>query len=188
MTVQDQDKPGGWEHFQQLRAAAISRAVNAVQDMVSEFCGRTVQRVRSRALIWPGVNGVDPEPIACLEAARELERAAHDMQHGYILRARQAGRSWYEIGEALDLHWAASANKEPLAVEAYDYALRFDPRPSSQVITFTWPCPACEQTITDHGPYVDLARREEGHGPACPRWAAALAAWEELRSQGPAIQ
>jgi len=101
--MQDQDKPGGWEHVQQLRAAAISRAVNAVQDMVSEFCGRTVQRVRSRALIWPGVNGVDPEPIACLEAARELERAAHDMQHGYILRARQAGRSWYEIGRALDL-------------------------------------------------------------------------------------
>ena len=186
--MQDQDKPGGWEHAQQLPAAAISRAVNAVQDMVAEFCSRTVQRVRSQALIWPGVNGVDPEPIACLEAARELERAAHDMQHGYILRARQAGRSWYEIGEALDLDSAASADREPLAVEAYDYALRFDPRPSSQVFTFTWPCPACEQAITDHGPYVDLARREEGHGPACPRWAAAQAAWEELRSQGPAIQ
>src|SRR4030088_1714795 len=108
--MQDQDQPGGWNHHQQLRAAAGTRAAGAVQQMLDEFGGRTVHQVRSRSLTWPSVNGVQPEPVACLEAARELERAAHALQLDYIRLAREAGRSWFEIGEGLDLHWAAVAN------------------------------------------------------------------------------
>ena len=152
--MQQQGQSGGHEHAQQLRAVAGAKAAEAVQDIVEGFGGQTVLPVRTRSLIWPGVNGVEPEPIACLEAARELERAAHAVQLGYICQARQAGRSWHEIGGALDLHWAASANKESIVVEAYDYALELGRRPGLGRPPVTWACPACQQTITDQGPMV----------------------------------
>jgi hypothetical protein len=176
----DHDQPGGPELAQQVRDAAQTKAADGLKDIVAEFGGRTVLRVRSRSLTWPGVNTVEPEPIACLEAARELERAAHALQSGYIRLAREAGRSWSEIGNGLDLHWAAIVNKESIADEAYDYALSYDPRPGRR--TFTWTCPACQQAITDHGPYPDPPGQEEGHTDSCPRWAARLAEWQQRDS------
>jgi hypothetical protein len=176
----DQDPPGGPKLGRQLQTAARTKAVHAVQAIVAEFGARTVLPVRSRSLTWPGINGVEPEPIACLEAARELERAAHALQVDYIRLAREAGRSWSEIGDGLDLHWAASANKESIADEAYDYALRYDPRPGRR--TFTWTCPACHQAITDNGPYIDPPGQEHGHADSCPRWSARLARWQQHRA------
>lgn len=79
---------------------------------------------------------MEPEPIACLEAARELERAAHAVQLGYIRLAREVGRNWYEIGDALDLHWAAVASKESIVDEAYDYALNLKWRPGGDRRSF----------------------------------------------------
>ena len=140
--LQQQGQSGGHEHAQQLRTVAGVKGAEAVRDMVEGFGGQTVLPVRTRSLIWPGVNRVEPEPIACLEAARE-----------------QAGRSWHEIGGALDLHWAASANKESIVVEAYDYALELGRRPVLDCPPLTWTCPACQETITDHGPYGDPAPR-----------------------------
>ena len=177
--MQQQGQSGGHEHAQQLRAIAGVKAAEAVRGIVEGFGGQTVLPVRTRSLIWPGVNGVEPEPIACLEAARELERAAHAMQLGYICQARQAGRSWHEIGGALDLHWAASANKESIIVEAYDYALELGRRPGLGRPPLTWACPACQQTITDHGPYGDLPEQQDGHAADCPRWSAEVAEWQE---------
>ncbi len=110
-----------------VAAAARIKATTAVDDMVAESAGRTTTQLRSTALTWPGTNTVQPEPVACLESARELERAAHELAERYICLARETGRSWHEIGEALDLHWAAAANKESIADEAYDYALRYQP-------------------------------------------------------------
>ena len=147
---------------------AVPALVSLSPGQIRGFGGQTVLPVQTRSIIWPGVNGVEPEPIACLEAARELERAAHALQLGYILQARQAGRNWYEIGEALDLHWAASANKESI-VEAYDYAQQLDWRPGLGRQVLTWTCPACQQTIIDHGPYGDLPEQQEGHAAECRR-------------------
>ncbi len=73
--MQQQGQSGGHEHAKQLRAVASAKAAQAVWDIVEGFGGQTVRPVRSRSLTWPGVNGVEPEPIACLEAARDLERA-----------------------------------------------------------------------------------------------------------------
>jgi hypothetical protein len=92
--------------------------------MVDESGASTVARLRSPLRTWPGINTVEPEPIAGLEAVMELERAAQNLIADYIRLARETGRSWYEIGDALNLHAAASANKLPVAEEAYDYALR----------------------------------------------------------------
>ena len=137
------------------RTTLLVRAVSRGRD------SRHAQ-VQTRSLTWPGVNGVEPEPIACLEAVRELERAAHAMQFGYVRKARGAGRSWYEIANALDLHWAASANKKSVVVEAYDYALELGRRSGLDCQPLTWTCLACEQTITDHGPYGDLPSSRKG--------------------------
>jgi len=180
--MQQQRKSGGWEHSQQLRSVADAKAAEAVRDIVEGFAGQTVLPVRTQSLTWLGVNSVEPEPIACLEAARELERAAHAVQLGCIRLAREAGRNWYEIGEALDLHWAASANKESIVVEAYDYALELGRRPGLGRQPFNWTCPACQEAIIDHGPYGDLPSQQEGHAADCPRWTAEVADWQDRHS------
>jgi len=82
--MQQQGQSGGHEHAQQLRAVAGAKAAEAVRDIVEGLGGQTVLPVRTRSIIWPGVNGVEPEPIACLEAARELERAAHVARQGTL--------------------------------------------------------------------------------------------------------
>jgi hypothetical protein len=176
----DQAEPGARQTREQARTAARNKAAQAVHEMVHESGGRTVAQLRSPLLTWPGASTVEPEPIASLEAARELERAAHSLAADYIRLARETGRSWYEIGDALNLHAFASANKLPIAEEAYGYALRNHRGPGRP--TFTWTCPACLLTITDHGPYPDPPNREEGHGASCPRQAAQLAA-QERRSR-----
>ena len=179
---QQQSQSDGPEHAKQLRAVASAKAAQAVRDIVEGFGEQTVRPVRTRSLTWPGVNSVEPEPIACLEVARELERAAHAVQLDYVHQARDSGRSWYEIGEALDLHWAASANKESIVVEAYDYALELGRCPGLGRPPLTWMCPACQQTITDQGPYGDLPQQQDGHTGDCPRWAAEVADWQKRHS------
>lgn len=166
-----------------IKHEAAERIAGTIVEMVSGFGGRTVTELRSRALKWPGYNAVDVEPAAALEAARELERAARAAQVSYIRLAREAGRSWYEIGQALDLHWKAVVNKEAIDDEAYAYALRDDPRPGWR--TFGWTCPACRELISDKGPWPELPEREEGHQADCPRRTAELAAWQGYRA-GPA--
>jgi hypothetical protein len=144
--------------------------------MVAESAGRTITQLRSAALTWPATNTVLPEPVACLESARELERAAHELIERYIRLARETGRSWYEIGEALDLHLGAVASKESIADEAYGYALRYQPATGRRKVT--WTCPACQQQITDNGPWPDPPEREDGHAAGCGRRTAQLDAWQ----------
>jgi hypothetical protein len=165
----------------EVAAVASVRARTAVDEIVAESAGRTITELRSEALAWPGTNTLQPEPVACLESARELERAAHGLIEYYIRLAREAGRSWYEIGEALDLHWAAVASKESIADEAYDYALRYQPGTGRR--TFSWMCPACQQQVTDNGPWPDPPEREDGHAADCARRTAQLDPWRR-RSSG----
>jgi hypothetical protein len=61
-----------------------------------------------RSALRHGVSAGGQVPLAVparLEAAHALEQAVHDLVEDYIRQARQAGRTWYEIGQALDLHW-----------------------------------------------------------------------------------
>src|SRR5258708_40336081 len=59
-----------------VAAAARIKATTAVDDMVAESAGRTITQLRAPALTPPGTNTVQPEPVAGLEAAPELERTA----------------------------------------------------------------------------------------------------------------
>jgi hypothetical protein len=118
--MHDQDKPRASERFQQLCAAAHSRAGIVVQEIVAGFGERTIHAVGSRTRTWPGINAINPEPIACLEAEHEFERAAHASYLGYIWLARGAGRKWREIGEALYPYLEAVVAKESISEVAHD--------------------------------------------------------------------
>ena len=174
---------GGPEHAQQLRVMVGAKAARSwCGTSWNPWASQTALPVRTRSLTLPGVNGVEPEPVACPEASKELEQAARLVQLDYIRLARQAERNWHEIGDTLDLHWTASANKESIVVEAYDYAQRLEGRGASDRRPFTWTCPACQHTISDHGPYGDPPEQQEGHTADCPQWTAEVTDWEERDS------
>lgn len=158
-----------------VETSARREVRRAVDVMVTEAAGRTIAPLRSTSLTWPGTNTVDPEPIAGLEAAHAIEQAAHALIKDQMRLARQAGRGWYEIGAALDLHWQAVVAKEPIAEVAYDFALEY--QAGNGMRTFTWTCTACQQLITDQSPFRELPAQEEGHADDCARWAAELAEW-----------
>jgi len=119
-------------------------------------------------------------PLASLEAAAELEQAAHDLVGEHIRLARQAGRTWYEIADALHLHAVACANKESARDEAFSFALQY--RSIADQRNIIWTCPACQKKITDHGPWDELPEQEDGHTPDCSRRTAELAAWRSRSS------
>jgi hypothetical protein len=176
----------------QIRADAAIRIARAVDEMMAASGGRTVTWLRSHTQDRPGCNPPGIEPITGVEAACELERAARELQQAaravtvtYIRQAREASRSWTEIGDALDLHGAALASDETVADEAYDYALRDIPRVYTDRRFFTWTCPVCQQPITDKGPWPELPKREEGHAPNCPRRTAELAKWHKYQAERP---
>ena len=81
--------------------------------------------VQTRTLTCPGVKGVEPEPIACLEAARSWN-GPHTPRSS-ATSARPGRRD--ATGMRSAKRWAASANKESIVVEAYHYAQQLDWRP-----------------------------------------------------------
>jgi hypothetical protein len=172
-------RPDAAELARQARAAARERAEGAVREMAAQFGSRTLAGLRSHPAARPDRAIPRLEAAAALEAAHELDRAAHELVGGYIRHARAAGLTWDMIGDALGLLPYASANQIGVGEQALDYALTYwtgrGPR------TYTWDCPACQQTVTDRGPYPDPPERESGHDPACPRRAAELTAWEKHR-------
>jgi hypothetical protein len=175
------DQHGGLRQTRQkLIAAAEAHAAHALRDIVVQSGGTTVTELRSHRVTWPGIEVAEPDPIATLEAAHELERAAYRIAADSIRRSREAGRSWYEMGDALDLHSAAAANKLSVAEEAYGEAVSYDS--ASRCLTFTWKCPACSQVITDLGPFPELPDQERGHSANCARWTAHVDSWRSVTS------
>ena len=126
----------------------------------------------------PGINTVQPEPIAQIQATHVIEHAAHALIGDLIRLARRAGRSWYEIGDALDFHGQAVVAKEAVTA-AYDNALNYPACDGMR--TFTWASPACHQLVTDQGPFCELVARVEGHASGCLRRAVELAEWQKLK-------
>jgi hypothetical protein len=177
--VTEAARPDGAELARRARAAARERAEGAVRELADQLGSRTLARLGSHPAARPDREIPRLEAAAALEAAHELDRAAHELVGRYIRRGREAGLTWEMIGDALDLLFRASANKIGVGEQALDYALSYWTGPGPR--RYTWDCPACQQTVTDRGPYPDPPEREAGHDPACPRRAAELAAWEQHR-------
>jgi hypothetical protein len=71
--------------------------------LAEKFDGDNYALLKTRPDIWPPIDTTESEPLTRLVAAVELEHAAHAAQRSPIRQARETGRSWYEIGQALDL-------------------------------------------------------------------------------------
>lgn len=175
----DYPRPGYYSAPDHVKAAARNAARQAVLDMVPQPRSETAapasspesDRLRSTA---------EQQPLTVLEAAAELEKAARDLVSEHLRIARQAGRTWYQIADALHLHAVAVFNKESAADEAYSFARNYIPYADHR--DFIWSCPACQQPITDHGPWDDVPRQEDGHEADCSRRTAQLAAWKACNS------
>ena len=176
----DYPRPGYYHAPDYIRTAAREKIGRAVRDMVLRLSGDPLTRIELPPSTQHTADLAGAHPLATLEAAAELEQAAHDLVAEHIRLARQAGRTWYQIADALHLCALACANGESAADEAFDFALKY--RSIADHHDITWTCPACQQPITDHGPWDELPEQEEGHTADCPRRTAELAAWQARKS------
>lgn len=124
---------------------------------------------------------LDADPASGLTFALMLEAAAHQKAGMYARRARAVGITWRQVGEILKPRfWPDEEDAYDLSVKAFEWAA--GPADSHWNRTYgpsvTWRCPACGKTITDRGPYeAHPGEQEKGHADACPRFAAAMAAY-----------
>lgn len=176
--METQERPGKVTSRSQLRALTDAATAEVVDYLVEKFDGDNYSLLKTRPDIWPPIDTTKSGPLTRLVAAFELEHAAHAAQRNFIRQARESGRSWYEIGQALDLLWQAVVSKESVSDEAYDYALRLEPHQSRKI--YTWTCQACQQTVADHGPWPRLPAQQEGHALDCPRWSHQVGMWRSL--------
>jgi hypothetical protein len=129
---------------------------------------------------WPGASFDEeqPEPGAGIRIALALERAARAGVRVFIARAREAGMSWAEAGEALGVAELARQRGSSLAEAAFEYAAARSAYLSGQLGVFRWTCPDCGEVVSDHGPSGGSpAEDEAGHAEGCQRLAAAVAEW-----------
>ena len=179
--MSDYPRPGYYHAPDYIRTAARDKAGRATRDMVLRLSGDPRTRIELPPPAERTADLAAQHPLASLEAAAELEQAAHDLVAEHIRLARQADRTWYQIADALHLHAVACANKESAADEAFSFALQY--RSIADQRNIIWTCPACHQKITDHGPWDELPEQEDGHTADCPRRTAELAAWQTRKSR-----
>jgi hypothetical protein len=132
------------------------------------------------ALPWPGAGFTEeqPEPGAGIRIGLALERAARAGVRVYIQRAREAGMSWEQVGEALGVAELARQRGSSLAEAAWEYAAERSAFLTGQFGAFRWTCPECGEVVSDRGPLGDhLAEVEQGHAAGCQRLASAVAVW-----------
>jgi hypothetical protein len=161
---------------------AGGRLQGLILDLVREIHGDAAIERRAR---YDGDQFPEPSPtpLAGLWAAGHLARRASREVTAHARRAREAGHSWDEIGQALDIEPGAGRS---LAEVAYE---RFAGSPESWSLrgpSFAWRCPACDRMISDRGPYESHPDdNQPGHGKDCSRLAAELARWRASWDDAP---
>jgi hypothetical protein len=96
----------------------------------------------------------------------------------FIARAREAGMSWHDVGDALGVAELARACGSSLGEAAWEYAAERSAHLSGRPGEFRWVCPACGEVVSGRGPGGrSRAGDEQGHAEGCHRLAAAVAAW-----------
>ncbi len=171
------------EPAREVRAKTISAARNAARRATIDLALQDGARVIRRPAFRGAQNVIrDVEPIAGMRAAREIELGARYHTRTYIRDAREAGRTWHEIGRALGLVPGGEADQagQTIAEAAYTYGAG---HPDSETAwrygrSFPWRCGSCEGLISDRGPFDGPADAEPGHGGECARLAATLGAWD----------
>ena len=114
----------------------------------------------------------EPEPLAGIRAATALRHAASAAAADCARYAREDGKTWEQIGEALG--FKPGPDLPPVIESAFRVlASHLGSGPS-----FAWTCPACGQTVIDHGPEAGPHDSEQGHGDGCERFVATIEAWD----------
>ncbi len=156
------------------RNAARREAFTLARDDGAQIISRPAYRGSDRTVR-------DVEPLAGMQAARDLELGARQTAHDYIRRARETGHSWHQIGAALNLTPGGDAQQtgESLGEAAFTYAAG---NPNSEYArrygrSVSWTCQSCDRAIADHGLDDGPADSEHGHANSCQRLAATIAAW-----------
>ncbi|MFI6391511.1 hypothetical protein [Nonomuraea sp. NPDC050540] len=160
----------------EARNNARHRLEAAVVDLVAETYGQQAIAIRP---IFPGALSHDrvADPLPGLWAAKLLAALARAEIGRQARHAREAGHTWHEIGQALEL---PNDDHRALSEAAFEYMTEGgygDPN-------VTWRCPdlACGQLILDYGPYNGHPDDcERGHATACERHGRELAAWYDER-------
>lgn len=122
------------------------------------------------------------DPLAGLRSALLVRNVAAGRLIEFADAARAAGRSWDEIGAALDLE--ADGEGRSRAEVAFEWLVEGrvpqapDRWPSFHAPTTSWDCVTCGQRVTDRGPYESHpVDNEDGHREDCVRHRADVAAW-----------
>lgn len=114
-----------------------------------------------------------PSPADVVTIARRLEIAATAQVERAARRVPEEGQGWPAVASLLGLD-ALPCHVADLARLAFDYCAAWPGRPSLMAPVL-WDCPACAQTIADHGPADNPACSQQGHADGCKRLAADIA-------------
>ena len=116
-----------------------------------------------------------PEPLPGIRAALKLKHAAERAIADCARCAREDGRSWGLIGEAMGY----ADDPQPGMASVAEHAFAALASDLGRGPSFAWTCPACDRTVIDRGPEQGHPEdAEEGHAEGCTRMAAAIAAYD----------
>jgi hypothetical protein len=123
----------------------------------------------------------EPEPLAGIRAATALRYAAGRAIADCARYAREDGKTWTEIGEAMG-YKPNLDTPDPLDCcgtrsSVGESAFRAVASDLGRGPSFAWTCPVCSQTVIDKGPGDHPEDAETGHGDGCKRLAATVQAW-----------
>jgi hypothetical protein len=125
-----------------------------------------------------------PDPLAAVRAARELQWVAAGLLGEYIDLARGRGVPWRDLAASLSITGDADEEGIAPAEAAFHFATtgRIDGdvphRRWGDEPYRSWRCASCREWVHDRGPFNGNPDDDEtGHGPGCARHTAELAAW-----------
>jgi len=154
--------------------AATELVRNAVLVLVRDEGGRTVSRPLIRDRPDDGLTRTEPEPLAGIRAALALRSAAANAARDcvLVLYAREDGRTWAEIGQAV-YGDSLPAPQRPAEAFAY-FAMDLGSGP-----VFPWVCGTCGAMVLDRGPEAGSpADQELGHAAGCERLTETIREYE----------
>lgn len=156
---------------------ASSEIRRSVERLVIRAGGQTVKRQVLRDDPGCDFEVEDPEPVAAIRAAASLRFAAGQELSRAARYAREDGRTWQEIGEAL-FPAEPVPDDDPKSVRAFrELGWAYSDYDSP---AFGWTCPDCRKRISDHGPGAGHpADAERGHAAGCGRLARAVDAYDQ---------
>ena len=127
------------------------------------------------------------DPLAGVRAGRLVSDVAAGQLREWALRARGVGRSWDDVGEALELPIVPEGVTR--AEAAWEWLVEHRPPAPSREPggpgSAVWTCTTCRGRVRDTGPFASHPDdRETGHVDDCARRAVALDAWRRETEGG----